>query len=216
MPQSRKDAAPPARVAKQVRVPVQERAIQSVDSIVAAAALVLEERGLPGFNTKVVANHAGVNVATLYQYFENKQAVLTELFRRSERRRAGFLAGLLEQFAATDDWEPVVRDALAGLVAARRGEQGAAALRRALAASPDLQSLHRDSLRRDALAIRSMLLVRRPGLEPERAQAIGELFAFCTDAVLDAACAKPEIDETLVDQLRAMMIDHLRVVMAQH
>lgn len=211
-----RNAAPvPTRVAKQVRVPVQERARQSVDSIIEAAALVLDERGLPGFNTKVVATRAGVNVATLYQYFENKQAVLTELFRRWERRRAGFLAGLLEQFGATDDWEPLLREAIEGLVRARRSQPGAAAMLRALAASPDLQSLHRDSLRADAQAIKAMLLVRRPKLEPHRAAAIGELFAYTSDAVLDAACSGEEVDRALVDQLHAMITDHLRLVMAE-
>lgn len=214
MPEPRKATTrSPARPPKQVRIPVQERARQSVDSIVAAAAMVLDERGLPGFNTKVVAIRAGVNVATLYQYFENKQAVLAELFRRSERQRAGFLAGLLEQFATTDDWEPLLEAAIDGLVLARRSQPGAVAMRRALAASPDLQSLHRDSLRNDALAIKEVLLTRRPKLAPERAMAIGELFAHCTDGVLDAACGGPEVDRALVAQLRAMISDHLRIVM---
>ena len=57
-----------------------------IESILAAASQVLDERGLEGFTTNQVAERAGVSIGSLYQYFPNKDALLAELARRLERR----------------------------------------------------------------------------------------------------------------------------------
>ena len=46
------------------------------------AAYILSEDGLEGFTTNRVAERAGVNIASLYQYFPNKSAILEELQAR--------------------------------------------------------------------------------------------------------------------------------------
>lgn len=53
-----------------------------VEAIVEAAARILEERGLEGFNTNAVAERAGAGVGSLYQYFPNKDSLLAALIRR--------------------------------------------------------------------------------------------------------------------------------------
>jgi len=55
-----------------------------VSDILDAAALVLEERGLAGYNTNAVADRAGVSVGSLYQYFANKAALTHALMERED------------------------------------------------------------------------------------------------------------------------------------
>jgi len=62
--------------------PVQQRAVFTVDAIVEAAAYILVKEGWDRFTTNRVAERAGVNIASLYQYFPNKDAILAELQRR--------------------------------------------------------------------------------------------------------------------------------------
>lgn len=62
--------------------PRQRRSVITVDSILEAAACVLESGGLDSLNTNVVAEHAGVSIGSLYQYFSGKEAILAELIRR--------------------------------------------------------------------------------------------------------------------------------------
>jgi AcrR family transcriptional regulator len=62
--------------------PTQERARHTVDAILQAAAYILVERGFEAANTNRIAERAGVNIATLYQYFPGKEAILAELMRR--------------------------------------------------------------------------------------------------------------------------------------
>lgn len=61
------------------RAPRQTRAQRTVDFILEAAAYILSEDGLEGFTTNRVAERAGVNIASLYQYFPNKNAILEAL-----------------------------------------------------------------------------------------------------------------------------------------
>jgi AcrR family transcriptional regulator len=63
--------------------PVQGRSKATVDAVLMAAAHILEERGLAGFNTNAVAVRAGVSIGSLYQYFPSKDAILVALMEQS-------------------------------------------------------------------------------------------------------------------------------------
>ncbi len=62
--------------------PEQDRSRATVDAIVAAAAHILVKHGYDAFTTNRVAERAGVSIGSLYQYFPNKEALLSELTRR--------------------------------------------------------------------------------------------------------------------------------------
>jgi AcrR family transcriptional regulator len=70
--------------------PVQQRSQQLVESLVEAAGRVVAQDGLGAVTTIRVAERAGVSVGSLYQYFENKEALLAALVARmnDELRRA--------------------------------------------------------------------------------------------------------------------------------
>jgi AcrR family transcriptional regulator len=63
--------------------PVQGRSKATVDAVLVAAAHILEDRGLAGFNTNAVAERAGVSIGSLYQYFPSKDAILVALMEQS-------------------------------------------------------------------------------------------------------------------------------------
>ena len=62
--------------------PRQERSVATVEAILQAATYILTERGWSAFTTNEVAQKAGVNIASLYQYFPNKESIVAELQRR--------------------------------------------------------------------------------------------------------------------------------------
>jgi AcrR family transcriptional regulator len=76
MARSRKTSASPRKL------PEQDRSRATVDVIVDAAARVLVKGGYAAFTTNRVAEKAGVSIGSLYQYFPNKEALLSELMRR--------------------------------------------------------------------------------------------------------------------------------------
>ncbi|MCM3849866.1 TetR/AcrR family transcriptional regulator [Pseudonocardia sp. DR1-2] len=64
------------------REPRQERSRAMVERIVAAGRDVLVTRGYDGASTNRIAAAAGVSPGSLYQYFPDKDAVLTEVLDR--------------------------------------------------------------------------------------------------------------------------------------
>jgi AcrR family transcriptional regulator len=65
-----------------LKAPKQSRSRLTVQYILDAAAYILAEQGLEGFTTNRIAERAGVNIASLYQYFPNKAAILDALQER--------------------------------------------------------------------------------------------------------------------------------------
>lgn len=76
-------ATPSQIVVTPRKKPLQSRSKATVHAVLAAAAHILEERGLSGFNTNAVAERAGVSIGSLYQYFPSKDAILVALMEQS-------------------------------------------------------------------------------------------------------------------------------------
>lgn len=64
------------------RTPRQARSQALVEAILEATARILAERGYAGTNTNLVAERAGVSVGSVYQYFPNKDSLVTALHER--------------------------------------------------------------------------------------------------------------------------------------
>src|SRR5260370_7157241 len=78
--------------------PRQERSRATVEAILEAATDILIRQGAGRLTTNRIAERAGVNIASLYQYFPGKQAIIAELRRRhSAERRAAVRQVLIER-----------------------------------------------------------------------------------------------------------------------
>ncbi|NBD19737.1 TetR family transcriptional regulator [Aquabacterium fontiphilum] len=76
------------------RIPRQQRAKSTVDSIVEAGFISLSRHGLAGTTTKHIADIAGVSVGSLYEYFRNKEAIYEAMQARFVRDLIGVLQPL--------------------------------------------------------------------------------------------------------------------------
>jgi len=95
------------------RVPAQARSRRRVERILDAAAALVVEQGVESLTTRAIASAAGVPVASLYQYFADKEAVLLALAARD-------MEEMDEQVAAdlADLTDPTVADLVRTVVAA--------------------------------------------------------------------------------------------------
>lgn len=59
--------------------PVQQRSKETVKRIINAATRILEDRGYDGLSTNRIAAAASISPGSLYQYFPNKEAILTAM-----------------------------------------------------------------------------------------------------------------------------------------
>ncbi|MEP0709022.1 MAG: helix-turn-helix domain-containing protein [Parvibaculum sp.] len=88
---------------KPKKQPKQARSKASFDAIVGAAARLLRERGYEALTTNHIAEQAGVGIATLYEFFPNKEAIVAEL---TARLMAKVEANMEEAFAEARGLDP--------------------------------------------------------------------------------------------------------------
>lgn len=95
------------------KTPRQSRSQATVTAILDATARILVERGFAAASTNAVAERAGVSVGSLYQYFPNKDALVSAL----QARHNGQMMAVIQR-ALTKAMDATVVDALAGLIEA--------------------------------------------------------------------------------------------------
>jgi len=77
---------------KSRKMPVQKRSKATVDAIIQASTYILMKSGWGGFTTNAIAERAGVNISSLYQFFPNKESIVAEMQKRhSDDMRADLL-----------------------------------------------------------------------------------------------------------------------------
>jgi len=102
--------------------PKQARSRASFDAIVDAAARLLRERGYEALTTNRIAEQAGVGIATLYEFFPNKEAIVAELAARLMARVEANMEQAFSEASGMEPWPAVVhmtRRAVGSLVEER-------------------------------------------------------------------------------------------------
>lgn len=95
------------------KAPRQSRSQATVTAILDATARILVERGLAAASTNAIAERAGVSVGSLYQYFPNKEALVSALHARHGEQMVAVI-----QRALTKAMDATLEDALTGLIEA--------------------------------------------------------------------------------------------------
>jgi len=189
--------------------PRQSRSKATFEQILDATAQLLDSKGLEGINTNAIARAAGINVATLYQYFPNKQAVLLALFerfstQRIETGRSGF-AGISRR----TDWRAVIGATVEGLFALRRQLPGTAALMQAMRVYPELRAYHRETRARVAQPLADEIAAAS-GVSKEEALLVATCAVEAHVAMLDFWQIETGArDERILGEVQAMMTRYL-------
>lgn len=105
------------------RKPKQSRSEGTIDAIFEAAAQILQKHP-DDFTTNAVAERAGVGIATLYQYFPNKDALLLALAERESRRIVDAIKSEIDATAELP-FDARIRGAVRRLIGAFAGRQRA-------------------------------------------------------------------------------------------
>lgn len=121
------------------RAPLQSRGQATFDHILDATSQLLDELGFEGVNTNTIAKAAGVNIATLYQYFPNKRAVMLALFQRQAERRLSTAQSLLAGIGRSPEWPARIDAFVDGMARLRAELPGTAALMQAMRVDPELR-----------------------------------------------------------------------------
>src|SRR5512141_1257252 len=82
------------------RTPRQQRATQTVEAMVSAAAKLLVERGYAAASTNLIAERAGVSIGSLYQYFRHKDDIFAAVIARHRQQVEPVVSAILARMKA--------------------------------------------------------------------------------------------------------------------
>ncbi|MFM8375942.1 MAG: TetR/AcrR family transcriptional regulator [Phenylobacterium sp.] len=173
--------------------PASARGRRTLDRILAATTELAAEVSFEAINTNLIAARAGVNIASLYKYFPNKQAIFLTI---SDRMVAAFHAevkGLVAQIDAGRPWREAVAEGIWLAARRRLDSPGERAIRMALRLSPEHHGLDSAESRANAEVLAGLLL-RRGAAPEDRARIVARVAIEMASSVLDLLMTDPGPD----------------------
>lgn len=167
--------------------PVQRRSEQTFEKILTSALRILDRDGMAGFNTNAVAADAGINVSTLYHYFPDKNAIVRELFIRTENERITYLAERINELETVPDIGPWVADLIKTMAKRRQTNPGVSVLRSAMRVLPELRELEVQLDERSVEALASAIRHRYPKTSAQRATHVATMVINVGVTMMDRA-----------------------------
>lgn len=189
--------------------PQQARSRATYDHITKTSLLLLEEVGIEGFNTNLLAQRAGMSQRAIYRYFPNKLSILVELSSGLHILERQWI-GNLQVVQPGSDWRDYVNDAIDGYFEAASKWPGFAALRSASQAVPELRAL--DELESKKIEADLSIGLRALGISvtPKKLETLCRLITETTNRIMDVALlGEKPTSKLLVDELKRMLINLL-------
>jgi AcrR family transcriptional regulator len=195
--------------------PVQKRAKETVDRILESAAELVDEVGVVGFTTNLLAERADIRIRTIYRYFPSKLGILSALMTRLSDESSERLKRLSEFGDPTSDWRELVCVWIDDLVKWMRVRPGARLFMGWSHGIPELQALQD---RMDEEWTHSMVKAMRArgvDLPPKQLYAICSSFSGTVDALAELAVSDDEdCSAELTEEMRRILVRYLEIYLA--
>ncbi|MGA0599360.1 TetR/AcrR family transcriptional regulator [Caulobacter sp. KR2-114] len=194
--------------------PQQARSQATVERVLLVSAELLEEVGVNGFNTNLLARRVGVGVRAIYRYFPNKWAILVALaegFGELERTWVGDL-----KHPSGADLQASIDRAIDGYYEGAKRRPGYAALRAAAQASPELRLVDERSNRALQEDLAAGLRDFGVKLDDRQLRTLCLVIIETANRLLDLALqAEPEEAARIVTELKRMLLAFLQLYVTE-
>jgi AcrR family transcriptional regulator len=199
--------------AKNRRSPTGERGRQRRDLILDTAADLLATGGVEAINTNALADRAKISVGSVYQYFSNKEAILTALGERYMQQLSSNTVAALQQDMSGLDFAAIVDRTIDPMIAFERrypafshlssGQDGEGIL------AIGVKQIDRDIL----ATIHNLLLRICPDLDPHKGGQIARVTKALYKGMSYLIQQEPEIEQAGGD-VNMMIIDIKQMMVA--
>ncbi|MYS87652.1 TetR/AcrR family transcriptional regulator [Embleya scabrispora] len=206
----KQNSAPAGTVDGLRKKPQQARSRARVDAIFAAATDILAADGVEGLTMRRLAAQAGVPSGTLYQFFEDKPAVLAAVTRHHMGAFATAMDELIDR-AGQAPWPELIDIVFDNYVQLYRENPGYLAIRAGRRLTPELLRL--DDANNDLVAdgIRRILVAQKVLPDGPDVAVAARAGVHAADAVLQLAFrSAPNGDPRLLAQAKRIVHAYLR------
>ncbi|MGB9337821.1 MAG: TetR/AcrR family transcriptional regulator [Polyangiales bacterium] len=192
------------------RVPQQARSREKFDAILAAALRLIHEKGYEQVSVREIAREVNLPIASVYQYFPNKLAIVRQLWEGYTSELAELLGGELALVAQSPS-EATLRRAVGNIidhmVAHHRDNPAFLGIWRSVDGSPELRALNRQDTLRVADAIGAAVQRVHPDADPQTVMNRSLIACETASATVKLAPELPaERLRGLYDNLKSVLI----------
>ncbi|GLQ05535.1 TetR/AcrR family transcriptional regulator [Sneathiella chinensis] len=191
--------------------PLQNRSRERVELILETTEKLISEMPIPDISTSKIAKTAGIPVGSIYQYFNDRDAVLLELGERLIDREDALLEQVFDMISTTLPWKLVVQRVLRAYAESMRQSDTLYRLDMALAHVEEWIQIHRRSEDRMTLFFASYPAFSDNGLSPEKAQTVARMIVITATTIILRVQAERDEESvnTLVEEAEKLIIAYL-------
>lgn len=192
------------------RVPQQARSREKFDAILAAALRLIHEKGYEQVSMREIAREVGLPIASVYQYFPNKLAVVRQLWESYTSTLADLMSSELSAIGRDPDegsLERVVSNVVDHMVEHHRENPELLDVWRSVDGAPELRALNRQDTINVAQVITSAVLSVQPAADQQTV--MSRALIACETASSTVKLAQelpPSLVEGLYDNLKSVLI----------
>jgi AcrR family transcriptional regulator len=193
-------------------LPVQHRSRQTVERILETAAELVDEVGVVGFTTNLVAERAGIRIRTIYRYFPSKLGILSALMLHLNDDSAERLKQLSELGDPECDWRELVCRWFDDVVKWTRERPGARLLIGWSHNIPELTALEDEMDEEWAHSLMDAMRARGVDLPSNRLYAVCRTFNEMFDSMASlTGWDDQECSDEIVEEARRMLVRYLEL-----
>jgi AcrR family transcriptional regulator len=198
------------------KVPQQARSRARVQAVYAAAERTIGAEGVEALTMIRLASEAGVPVGTLYQFFEDKAAVLDAIAHRATDSFDSVVTQALET-AADGDWRGLASILFDAFIQHARANPAYVAIRAGHYLSAELQRADDASVDAIAALVRAALVTGENIIDSPELATVCRVAVQVAGALLDLAFRlDPDGDADTLAQARRITLLYLEDIAAQH
>ncbi|MEI9987279.1 MAG: TetR/AcrR family transcriptional regulator [Aliidongia sp.] len=192
-------------------VPRQKRAIERREAILQAMLSLLADRDIEEISTTLVAAQAGVPVASVYRYFPNKFAILSELAREAMDAVDSRLEMAMDTGTDSLSIAAAIDRTIDTVIEGYRGVAGVRRLFRNIRLTAAMEDVLAASDLRMIAVLARQLGDMRPDLSVARLQAIARtaVYTFTELQFQAIGCDDPALYPMLIEEWRRLMKAYL-------
>jgi AcrR family transcriptional regulator len=212
---SRVDTLPPLEENERLEPrshPVQQRSRKTVNRILETAAELVDEVGVVGFTTNLLAERADIRVRTIYRYFPSKLGILKALLLHLNEDSEERLKQLSELGDPERDWRELVDKWFGDLMKWTRERPGARLLMGWSNNAPELVALQDRIDEQWAHSMMDAMRARGVDLPPRQLYAVCRNFTETIDSMTSlAGWEGQECSDEIVEEARCMLVRYLEL-----
>lgn len=198
---------------QQRKIPSQKRAEATLNHILLTSAMLLEEVGIDGFNTNLLAERADLRVATIYRYYPNKHSIVGALVEQLTNQLLESMEGIKDLADQDQDWRVVVNNVIDSYIATAQKQPGFVAIRRALLAIPQLRTFERTLVKKVSALMVTALKQRGVQVAENQLFSMAGVFMMTGSNIYEFASARgkknKEQEARTIDEMRLLLTSYL-------